>query len=579
MAANGRLLTDARLIDDLVEDVLNGSIRIPSFQRGLKWHQSDVIRLFDSISRGYPIGNLLLWRRRGPADKGMKIGALTIDAHETESALYVVDGQQRLTSLANALTDQGHADPRFALAYDVERQRFVEAGSESPYAIPLPVIFDISRLLSWFALHPEMATDIQYVNRANQLAKALRDFRVPVYVVEQPDEAVLRDIFDRMNTYGRTLTRAEVFTALNDSTEQNSVVKGGPADLALVASEVHAATGFGLLDENTVLLSMLARRGSNISRDIRGEFESGRSEEFPEESPLDARNSLVEAMVCAIHFLQTEASLPHFAFLPYRYLIVVLTRYFSHFATPAAGSLRNLRRWFWRAAVLGPQVTKGNITSVTRALCNRITPGDEVGSVRSLLEFLNGNGPIGTVDVSTFRTNTAVTRIMLCAMWDLRPNALSIVPQDSPVEFTLEDLLQDLGEGSSALDSIYTLTELEDIPTALRASAANRLLLPTVDGPGVDSPMDALASLASYALSGDEAALTILKSHACEVSAATALVHGDLAGFLEQRRAELDRQLASFLSRQTERQYEDTPSLEFLVIEDPEDVRDDSIDS
>lgn len=56
-------------LDDLVELAWDGRIRVPHFQRDFKWTRQDVIRLFDSILRRYPIGSLLLWRRPAPAQK------------------------------------------------------------------------------------------------------------------------------------------------------------------------------------------------------------------------------------------------------------------------------------------------------------------------------------------------------------------------------------------------------------------------------------------------------------------------------------------------------------------------------
>lgn len=39
---------------------------VAEVQRGFKWETSDVLARFDSILRGFPIGNLLLWRRPAP---------------------------------------------------------------------------------------------------------------------------------------------------------------------------------------------------------------------------------------------------------------------------------------------------------------------------------------------------------------------------------------------------------------------------------------------------------------------------------------------------------------------------------
>jgi len=61
---------------DLVAAALAGRLRIPEFQRPLRWQWEDVSRLFDSIVKGYPIGNLLLWTRPAPAAE-IRLGALT----------------------------------------------------------------------------------------------------------------------------------------------------------------------------------------------------------------------------------------------------------------------------------------------------------------------------------------------------------------------------------------------------------------------------------------------------------------------------------------------------------------------
>lgn len=51
-------------VEQLTKWAWEGRIRIPHFQRPLRWQRDDVIKLFDSIVRGYPVGSLLLWRLR-----------------------------------------------------------------------------------------------------------------------------------------------------------------------------------------------------------------------------------------------------------------------------------------------------------------------------------------------------------------------------------------------------------------------------------------------------------------------------------------------------------------------------------
>src|SRR6266478_7582716 len=84
-------------VEQLAKWAWEGRIRIPHFQRPLRWRRDDVIRLFDSIVRGYPVGSLLLWRRPARAEE-LQLGALHIDAPRRTDALWVVDGQQRIIS-------------------------------------------------------------------------------------------------------------------------------------------------------------------------------------------------------------------------------------------------------------------------------------------------------------------------------------------------------------------------------------------------------------------------------------------------------------------------------------------------
>ena len=136
-------------MEDLVGHVWRGDIRIPHFQRDFRWAWEDVRRLFDSILRGYPVGSLLLWTRSAPAAR-LRLGALEIEAPESQNAYWVVDGQQRLTALANALSPAGQDDPRFALAYNLRTQELVKPPqSHDAHMVPLPELFNLQNILKW----------------------------------------------------------------------------------------------------------------------------------------------------------------------------------------------------------------------------------------------------------------------------------------------------------------------------------------------------------------------------------------------------------------------------------------------
>jgi hypothetical protein len=397
-------------LDDLVELAWSGHIRVPHFQRDFRWTRQDVIRLFDSIVKRYPVGSLLLWRRPAPAQR-LTLGALRINAPQVDQALWVVDGQQRVSSLANALHPDGAQDPRFNLGYDVRDDRIVSRPvTDDPYVIPLPIVFDLTKVLDWFATHPEVA---DYRNRVFELTKHLRQFSIPAYQVVQDDTLVLRDIFDRMNNYGKRLSRAEIFSALNAGRESDAE---HTLTIAQIADHVDDQLGFGRVDADTVLRAILARRGPDVHREIRLEFDDDNRRgdlEFRNEDRDSAFAAGEEALVRAVRFVQS-IGVPHVALLAYRYLLVVLTRVFAHHPELDPANLRLLGRWYWRAAVLGPEIFKGSTTGAVRILCARVDPSDLTGSIRDLLGALD-NHQVTLPDLRRFRTNEASAKITLCS--------------------------------------------------------------------------------------------------------------------------------------------------------------------
>lgn len=547
-------------LEDLVSAVLEGRVRIPEFQRAFRWQWEDVRRLLDSIVRGYPIGSLLLWERPADATK-LTLGALEIDAPEVRDALWVVDGQQRLTSLACALNGAGSKDPRFATSYDLAMKIFRRGQEDQPHSIPLPVVFDLQRLIKWFSEHTESAA---YFDEATRAAKAIRQYSVPAYIVKHKDEAVLRDIFDRMNNYGKRLTRAEVFSALHAG-EQG---KAPPRRLPDIVDHIDARSGFGRVDDDTVLRAVLARRGPDVTRDIRAEFGSkGLSREFPEETVDDAYRGGEEALSSAVAFLQEDAGVPHFGFLTYRYLLVVLTRFFAHHPKPSPRNRLLLRRWYWRAAMVGPEAFSG-WTQALRTLTSTIVTTDEGESVQQLLKAIEPH-KLRWPDMQKFRSNSAAWRMFLCALWSLEPRS---VVTGEPYARAL--ISQALGSRSTASDIVHTILPRE--PEGGRARAANRFILL-----GDDSLEEARSRFTNGPYDPQESDWErTLASHCLDAECSGYLGTAQLAEFVEHRTQLVQSATNAFLARMTERQFEDTPPLDELDLDDqdPEGLDGDSDD-
>jgi len=547
-------------LEDLIDEVLTGGIRIPEFQRPFRWQWEDVRRLMDSIIRGYPIGSILLWARPAQEEK-VTIGALQIRAPKKDEALWVVDGQQRLTSLANALNDDGFTDPRFGIAYDLSRKVFVKPVGEQPHVIDLPTVFDLQRLLRWFNEHPEST---QYFEEATKIAKAIREYSIPAYIVEREGEDVLRDIFDRMNNYGKRLTRAEVFSALHGGPRND----GKSQTLADIIANIDATFLFGEIDDVTILSAILARRGPDVTRDIRAEFSrESVSREFSEETPDQAYRAGEKALANAVHFLQNEAGVPHFSFLAYRYLLVVLTRFFAYYPQPSPRNIELLRRWFWRAIIVGPEAFS-TWTKASRVLCSNIVPNivpnGEVKSVQSLLTAVSDSPP-KALNLRSFISTSASTRTLLCAMWSCHPRSFL-----TGEPYLQEELGRILSGKQTAKDIVATIE-----PSGGKTPIANRFIFLREDS--VEYVRDVFQN--QPITMTNSSWMELLDSHVIDVEMQAYLTNGNVTQFLELREVCLRKLTEDFLRSMAEPSFEDTPPLSSLIIdEDDEDEDEDLVD-
>ena len=490
-----------------------------------------------------------------------------IKAPHTDRALWVVDGQQRITSLANSLNEGGSSDPRFALAYHLIGRQFVPRPAvDDPLIIPLPIIFDLQSLLRWFAANPEV---VDYIDQANEITKTLRQFQIPAYEVVEGDARVLQDIFDRMNNYGKRLSRAEIFSALFAGAEE---AKDRTLTFDRIAQSIDEDLGFGVIDNDTVLKAILARRSPDVMREIRNEFgnlnEVGRAiVQFPEEDRDTAYRRGGEALRRAVSFLQGDAGVPHFSMLAYRHLLVVLSRFFAHYPEPDERSLTLLRRWFWRAAVAGPENFKGSTTGAVRALSFAIRPNDLLGSLGDLLTLVD-RPDSHLPDLRRFRSNEASTKITLCAWWAASPRSLN----DGEV-FDREDLSASLIDRTTAFDAVRYIVPRLAVPSEYRLWAANRALHPIVDVE-VGAIQELILQRPLHI--EDSVWNAALASHMISPEMVQLLTNGRTDEFMKARQGALRKQLTGFLQRECEWGFEDTPSLTELLVEDLEEVDNES---
>ncbi len=527
-------------VEDLLAKVKDGELRLPRFQRGLKWLPSDDVNLFDSLYRGFPVGTLLLWKRKAEAGT-VTFGDFKVEARARADALWIVDGQQRVAALASHLLVDPAPRAR-AMLFDVEAESFkvgLAPAAELQPALPgappggAPVppvrvldLFDSTRAITWMAARYQRFRP-ELVQRALDCGKRLRDYHVPVYIVETDDEDLLREIFDRINRAGRRLDDTDVFTALFATTS----TEGERLDLGHVARRlVHL--GFGTLEEKTVLRCLRAVKDLPLDKDF--------TKAMTLEASAEALDATEAALERAVKFLK-EAGFPHRALVPYDLLFVVLARFFDRHPEPRLRDAILLRRWVWRGSLAG------KLAGATVSLRQHVEAvGEDASqSVQRLLRLDGGSSDAAApdIDLGAFRLSTAKSELAACAL-------ASLVPRDlrtgEPV---------DVGR-------LFETDPTKPLPllvasdaAGLSRSVANRILHPTL------TTKEATALVVG-------ATPEVLASHAIPPEARDAIARGDAEGFLRARAAHLTARARDFFMRQSEHGADDSPPLDTLVTDE-----------
>ena len=511
-------------IPDIVKRAGEGSIRIPEFQRSFVWDAADVRSLFDSIYRGFPIGTVLLWSKEAPAAE-IAFGPIKVKAPHRTDALWVVDGQQRIISLVGTLTPGWpDYDERFKVYFDFATHRFINPrrGIDPPRAIPINDALETKRLASWTRRH---ADDLQLEDYdvADRLVGAIRDYRIPAYVVAENDEVILREVFDRVNSAGKPITRAQVFHALF----ANDTIPGSPA---VVVKEL-SRLGFGSIDENRVVQSLLAIRGGDVQRDFHDEFSNN-------DDPADWYDRTEEALAKAIRFLRSEG-VDHISLMPYTLHLPVLAAFFHLHPEPSPWVRRLLARWLWRSSIQGQSGQTSALRKAVRAVNpKRLQPGiapTEYEAAKSLLDLVSDDMP-SNISLENFRTDQAWSRLILLALASLRPLRPNGETMDLAAEFER-----------------YGPAAVTEFVRGHRTSAASRGFWPTYD----------------RKLTGTENE-QVLASHAIDPAAAMKYRNKDPDGFLQERAHRLTTLVQDFLTNHLERGALVRPPLDELIVPESE---------
>lgn len=343
MATNisNRLSTDTVFFSSLIEDIKQGRIKIPKFQRPYVWENEQALKLLDSVANSYPIGSLLIWRTGTKLDTERMFGGFVLpETDDMTPTDYVLDGQQRLTVIYSCF-GASPADPGFAASYDLEKEEFLPQSTVVPglAMFPLRKLYDTTALLDFrTALQAHQNKDVLQA-RLDLLIRAITTYKLPNVVLKDLAVEEVCPIFERINSSGTKLSTYDLMVA---ATWSNGF------DLDDQVEEIAQALtpkGFGDIDKTTVLKCMSAvQLGSIKESSLRGL----RDLNDAELAALTAKTKA--ALLRAVDLLSTQFRVHSWDFLSYQAIVIVICFIFSRTATLNAAETTRLKKWFWRAS-------------------------------------------------------------------------------------------------------------------------------------------------------------------------------------------------------------------------------------
>lgn len=338
----------SRLIN-FITDIEDGKFKIPTFQRDFVWGNREKIDLFDSISKEYPIGSILLWQPVERFNHKGEIGPYVIAEYDNKNFFYILDGFQRLSTLFGCLTNPGKTKlaidniklrKEFSMFYDLEEQNFNMSTSKSITNIPVYKLIDTYDFLDYLDnLRMEIGDDVKsklLIERAKKLSSSIIDYSIPSIQIFGGTIKDAVDIFSRINSKGITISQDWMLSALTSS-EDDKFNLGEILGTLLVELD---AFNFGAIKRD-ILVQCIQTSFGRIYFDqnleelaLRGDFK-------------DKTYQTIDGIKRTIRFLFEELLVIDKRLLPYNNQLIFLSYFFNEVPNPSDNQITKLKAWFW----------------------------------------------------------------------------------------------------------------------------------------------------------------------------------------------------------------------------------------
>jgi hypothetical protein len=332
----------------LLNDIKRGQIKIPQFQRDFVWSIQKSAALVDSIVKGYPVGTFIFWATKERLRHVRDIGSESLPPPKAgETAEYVLDGQQRITSLYATL--KGLPVTRESGQVDDFSKVYIDLDASEDEQI---VVTDVShkkaktyiRLtdLLYGGLTALASYDKGYHKKLEEYKRRIESYDFPLIEVRDVPIDIAAEIFTRINVGGVPLTLFQIMVAKTYDEARDFDLAQKFGELVERLQPVNYETISDPIVLQLIALILKKECKKQIILKIgRNEF-------------INTWPTAIATLEQSVEYFRNRYGIPVSQLLPYNALLVPFAYYFFHHQdNPSATQRKFLEDFFWRVSLGG----------------------------------------------------------------------------------------------------------------------------------------------------------------------------------------------------------------------------------
>lgn len=335
----------------ILNEMRNGTLQVPRFQREFVWSLSKTRALLDSLYKEFPIGTFFLWRAPdGIPPLSRPLDELGVETPSPGTKIsYILDGQQRLTSLYCAVNGVKLGSRNYGrISIDLEvATRFDKNKDEdfnedifvyrSPDNKKFIAVRDLVASVTALQLYENIPTE--WKPAYNKIFNLFQTYPFSVVWIQEQTLADAIVIFQRINQAGQKLSRYDLVCA--NLWRQDFDFRKHVSDV----NKELKHRGFGLIDETIFTQSFALILSDQCTTLAELSLET--------DQVKNHWKKVIRALKLAIDFAANNLGVKRIDFLPYRGQLVVLAYYFYHRKSSSLSvkDREMLWNWFWRVTL------------------------------------------------------------------------------------------------------------------------------------------------------------------------------------------------------------------------------------